>query len=75
MAHRSGWDGFGSYFPDDTHDVVVVATKLCDDPATALSSHRKASYVDVTPALQEAVSAEVAKIAENRAVIEQAKAC
>jgi hypothetical protein len=56
------------------HNVVVVATQLCDEHGLVIGT--EGFYIDVTPlteSLQHQVSAEVAKIAENRAVIEQAK--
>jgi hypothetical protein len=58
----------------DEHDVVVVASQLRDGRGVVIGS--EGFYVDVTPSaevLQEEISAEVARFAENRAVIEQAK--
>jgi ANTAR domain-containing protein/PAS domain-containing protein len=58
----------------DEHDVVVVASQLRDERGVVIGS--EGFYVDVTPSvevLQEEISAEVAKFAENRAIIEQAK--
>jgi PAS domain S-box-containing protein len=56
------------------HHVVVVGDQLHDDRGDVVGTH--GFYVDVTPAehaRQEQMSAELAKITENRAVIEQAK--
>jgi hypothetical protein len=53
---------------------VVVASQLRDEHGIVVGS--EGFYLDVTPSaevLQEEISAEVAKFAENRAVIEQAK--
>lgn len=58
----------------EEHDVVVVATQLRDDDGVVVGT--EGFYVDVTPSaqvLQDELSAEVAKFAENRSVIEQAK--
>ena len=58
----------------ETHHVVVVGDQLFDDAGNVIGTH--GFYVDVTPsqqAHQAEVSAAVTEIAENRAVIEQAK--
>jgi ANTAR domain/PAS fold len=56
------------------HDVVVVASQLRDEHGVVVGT--EGFYVEVTPparVLREEISAQVAKFAENRAVIEQAK--
>jgi ANTAR domain/PAS fold len=56
------------------HHVVVVGDQLCGDDGGVVGTH--GFYVDVTPSekeRQQEVSAAVAEISENRAVIEQAK--
>jgi PAS domain S-box-containing protein len=56
------------------HHVVVVGDLLHDDDGTVIGTH--GFYVDVTPAeraRQDQVTAEVTRITENRACIEQAK--
>lgn len=56
------------------HHVIVVANQLVDAIGTAIGT--EGFYVDVTPSEQErqdTLDVEVAKIAENRAFIEQAK--
>jgi hypothetical protein len=58
----------------EEHDVVVVASQLRDEHGVVVGT--EGFYVDMTPSakvLQEEISAEVAKFAENRSVIEQAK--
>jgi ANTAR domain-containing protein/PAS domain-containing protein len=55
-------------------DVVVVASQLRDEHGIVVGT--EGFYVDVTPSakvLQEEISAEVARFAQNRSVIEQAK--
>jgi len=56
------------------HHVIVVADTLADDTGAIVGT--QGFYLDITPAeqrAQERVSAAIAEIAENRAVIEQAK--
>ncbi|MCV7176352.1 PAS and ANTAR domain-containing protein [Mycolicibacterium sphagni] len=56
------------------HHVIVVADKLSDESGAVVGTH--GFYVDVSPAehhQQEQLSAAIAEIAENRAIIEQAK--
>jgi hypothetical protein len=56
------------------HDVIVIGDRLYDDNGDVIGTH--GFYVDVTETgrrREELVSAAVAEIAENRAVIEQAK--
>lgn len=56
------------------HHVIVVADKLSDEFGAVVGTH--GFYVDVSPAehhQQEQLSAAIAEIAENRAIIEQAK--
>jgi PAS domain S-box-containing protein len=56
------------------HHVVVVGDQLHDDNGTVVGTH--GFYIDVTPAeqaRQDHLTEEIAKITENRAVIEQAK--
>lgn len=56
------------------HHVIVVADTLSDARGAVIGTH--GFYVDVTPSQtseQQRLSAAIAKIAENRAVIEQAK--
>ena len=56
------------------HHVIVVADKLQDESGVVIGTH--GFYVDVTPAehsQQRQLSAAIAEIAENRAIIEQAK--
>jgi PAS domain S-box-containing protein len=56
------------------HHVVVVGDLLSDDDGTVIGTH--GFYVDVTPserARQDAISAAVEEIADNRAGIEHAK--
>lgn len=62
------------------HDVIVVADTFTDDTGAPVGTH--GFYIDVTPASHvnpgghedhERVGAAIAEIAENRAVIEQAK--
>lgn len=56
------------------HDVIVIGDQLHDDDGIVIGTH--GFYVDVTETRrgrEELVSAAVAEIAENRAVIEQAK--
>ena len=56
------------------HHVVVVGDQLRDDAGEVVGTH--GFYIDVTPAeqaRQDHLTAEVAKITRNRAVIEQAK--
>ncbi len=57
------------------HQVVVVGDHLNDDEGAVIGTH--GYYVDITPtadrAREEVITARVAEITENRAVIEQAK--
>jgi PAS domain S-box-containing protein len=56
------------------HDVVVVGDELVDDSGNVIGT--QGFYIDVTPeeqARQDALSVELIKITEERAVIEQAK--
>jgi len=56
------------------HHVVVVADQLRDDDGEVIGTH--GFYIDVTPseqAREDQVTAAVAEIAENRAIIEQVK--
>ena len=56
------------------HHVVVVGDQLRDDNGRVIGTH--GFYIDVTPseqARQDQVSAALAEIAENRAIIEQVK--
>lgn len=56
------------------HHVVVVGDQLCDDKGAVIGTH--GFYVDVSPLQQEGediVTAKLAEIAEQRAVIEQVK--
>jgi PAS domain S-box-containing protein len=53
------------------HWVIVVGDRMVDDNDVAVGT--AGFYVDVTDVLQADVSAEVAEVAESRAVIEQAK--
>ncbi|OBA96099.1 antitermination regulator [Mycobacteriaceae bacterium 1482268.1] len=56
------------------HDVIVIGDRLCDEDGEVVGTH--GFYVDVTETdrvRDELVNAAVAEIAENRAVIEQAK--
>jgi ANTAR domain/PAS fold len=57
------------------HQVVVVGDELTDDEGVVIGTH--GYYVDITPAAdrvhEEIITARVAEITENRAVIEQAK--
>jgi PAS domain S-box-containing protein len=57
------------------HQVVVVGDQLTDDEGEVTGTH--GYYVDITPtsdrAREEIITARVAEITENRAVIEQAK--
>ncbi|WP_319431753.1 PAS and ANTAR domain-containing protein [Mycobacterium sp. RTGN5] len=56
------------------HHVIVVADKLQDESGVVIGTH--GFYVDVTPdehSQQRQLSAAIAEIAENRAIIEQAK--
>lgn len=58
----------------NVHHVVVIANQLADAAGTVIGT--EGFYVDVTPAdrdYEEAITTEVAKIAERRAAIEQAK--
>jgi len=58
----------------DIHHVIVVADTLTDQSGTVIGTH--GFYLDVTPAKDrdaERLNAAIAEIAENRAVIEQAK--
>jgi hypothetical protein len=58
----------------NTHQVLVVADTLTDESGRVVGTH--GFYVDVTPtpaATEDQITAAVAEIAENRAVIEQAK--
>jgi ANTAR domain/PAS fold len=58
----------------NVHQVVVIANQLADAAGTVIGT--EGFYVDVTPShreYEEAVTTEVAKIAEHRAAIEQAK--
>jgi len=57
-----------------THHVVVVGAQLRDDAGAVIGTH--GFYVDISPAdraEQDRISAAIAEISENRAVIEQAK--
>jgi hypothetical protein len=56
-----------------THQVLVVADTLVEDSGRVAGTH--GFYVDLTPTqkTQDQITAAVAEIAENRAVIEQAK--
>jgi hypothetical protein len=58
----------------DIHHVIVVADTLTDLSGTVIGTH--GFYLDVTPAQDrdaERLNAAIAEIAENRAIIEQAK--
>ncbi|XTP34401.1 PAS and ANTAR domain-containing protein [Mycobacterium sp. TJFP1] len=58
----------------DTHDVVVIGDQLLDDAGRLIGTH--GFYVDITPTDTQAkamVTAALAEITENRAVIEQVK--
>lgn len=58
----------------NVHQVVLVANQLADAAGSVIGT--EGFYVEVTPSdheHREALTVEVAKIAENRAVIEQAK--
>lgn len=59
----------------NVHDVVVIGDRLHDDEGNVIGTH--GFYVDVSPlpdrAREDLVTAQLAKIAENRAGIEQAK--
>ena len=58
----------------ESHDVVVIGDRLNDDEGRLIGTH--GFYVDVTPsesATKAMMSAALAEITENRAVIEQVK--
>ncbi|OBH15781.1 PAS and ANTAR domain-containing protein [Mycobacterium sp. E3247] len=59
----------------NTHDVVVVGDQFCDDSGEVIGTH--GFYVDVTPTSsrkrEEAISAQVAEIADRRGAIERTK--
>ncbi|MGE2837174.1 PAS and ANTAR domain-containing protein [Mycobacterium sp. SMC-4] len=58
----------------DIHDVVVIGDRLSDDDGRLVGTH--GFYVDVTPSesvTKAMMSAALAEITENRAVIEQVK--
>jgi hypothetical protein len=58
----------------NVHQVVVVANQLADAAGTVIAT--QGFYVEVTPSdreHQDTLTAELTKISENRAVIEQAK--
>ncbi|OBI12713.1 PAS and ANTAR domain-containing protein [Mycobacterium sp. E2497] len=59
----------------NTHDVVVVGDQFCDDSGEVIGTH--GFYVDVTPTssrkLEEAITAQVAEIADRRGAIERTK--
>lgn len=58
----------------DVHHVVIVGDELRDSRGEVIGTH--GFYIDVTPdeeSRQDLMSAEISRIAENRAVIEQAK--
>jgi PAS domain S-box-containing protein len=54
-----------------THWVIVVGDRMRDDAGVAIGT--SGFYVDVTDTMQSDISAEVSKVAESRAEIEQAK--
>ena len=58
------------------HHVMVVGDQLHDESGTIVGTH--GFFIDVTPeelARQDQMTAELARITQDRAVIEQAKAC